>query len=266
MKKTIIGILLASALLHANMPTPSLIEEETVHPIVTQDSSPWEQQLIIYGWLPTLNGTLSYQIPGESGESNEESDFSAIDELDAVFMASYEVRKDKLSFLTDVIYLGMSGGETVKSGPLATVFEEEFSAWLLSFYGGYNIISNNTTTLDIIGGMRYFSLDVDASITLKGPFGIDPSIHVSPSFEVYDAVVGVKGRVDINENWYIPYLFDIGAGDTDLTWQAQASIGYRFDWGDILATYRYLHYEKDGLILLEDFDLYGPKIGVVFHF
>ena len=181
-------------------------------------------------------------------------------------MAAYELRKDKYSFLVDVIYLGMSGGETVVTGPLATIFEEEFKAWVVSGYVGYNLIDNGNATLDLIGGVRYFSMDVDASITLEGPFGKNPSIPLSPSFEVYDALIGVKGHFDINENWYVPYIFDIGAGDTDLTWQAQASIGYRFDWGDVLATYRYLHYEKDDHRLVEDFDLYGPKVGVVFHF
>lgn len=261
MKKIITGTLLTCALAMAGGDiAPVVVEEPVVDPV---ESSGWEQQLVIYGWLPTLNGTLKYELPDGS---EEESDAGVIDNLDAVFMASYEVRKDKFSFLTDVIYLGMSGGETVNTGPLATVFEEEFTAWLLSFYGGYNIIDNGSTTLDIVAGMRYFSLDVDASITLEGPLGRNPSIPLSPSFEVYDAVVGVKGRFDINENWYVPYIFDIGAGDTDLTWQAQASIGYRFGWGDVLATYRYIHYEKDGLTLVEDFDLYGPKVGVVFHF
>ena len=264
MIKIITGMLLTCALATANGDIAPTAEEQVVTPMVTEEHSVWKQQLVIYGWLPTFDGTLTYQLPGQ--DEDKESDFSAIDSIDAVFMATYEVRNDKFSFLTDVIYLGMSGGETVGDGKFATVFDEEFTAWLLSFYGGYNMIDDGSITLDIIAGMRYFSFDMDASITLEGPGGRNPSIPLSPSFEVYDAVVGVKGRVDINENWYVPYIFDIGAGDTDLTWQAQASIGYRFDWGDVLATYRYVHYEKDGLKLVEDFDLYGPKVGVVFHF
>ncbi len=262
MKKIIIGTLLTCALATAGGDIAQNVEETVVIPDVTQESSAWKQQLVIYGWLPTFNGTLTYQIPGEA---DEESDFSMIDELDAVFMASYEVRKDKWSFLTDVIYLGLSGGETVRSGtPLETSFDEEFTAWLLSFYGGYTAVDTGKVTLDIIAGMRYFSMDIDAKIDLPG--NRLPTISLSPSVEVYDAVIGVKGKVDITENWYVPYLFDIGAGDSDLTWQGQASIGYRFGWGDVLATYRYVHYEKDGLNLIEDFDLYGPKVGVVFHF
>ncbi len=264
MTKIITGMLLTCALATAGVDMP--VEEQVIAPVVTEESSGWEHRLAIYGWAASFDGTLTYSLPGED---SVESDGSLIDELDGVFMAAYEVRKDKFSFLTDVVYLGMSGGETIAEdigrGKLATTIEQEFDAWVLSFYGGYNLIDNGRTKLDIIGGIRYFSLDVEATITFDG-LGGGRSIPLSPSFEVYDALIGVKGSFDINENWYVPYLFDIGAGDTDLTWQAQASIGYRFDWGDVLATYRYLHYEKDDLRLVEDFDLYGPKVGVVFHF
>lgn len=258
MKKIITGALLTCALVNAGGDIAPIAVEPPIAPVVT---TPWEHQFSIYGWLPTLEGTLKYQLPGEDGDT--ESDFSAIDTLDAVFMASYEVRKEKWSFLTDLIYLGMSGGEVVGSGSITeTAFQEEFTAWLVSVYGGYNTIDTDHATLDIIAGMRYFSLDMDATIDL--PL-IDP-ISLSPSFEAYNAVVGIKGSVDLNENWYIPYLFDIGGGDSDLTWQAQASIAYQFDWGDVLATYRYIHYEKDDSGLVEDFDMYGPKVGVIFHF
>ena len=263
MTKIITGTLLTCALATAGGDIAPL--EGQVAAPVTEESSGWEHKLAIYGWGASFDGTLTYSLPGED---SVESDGGVIDQLDGVFMAAYEVRKDKFSFLTDVIYLGMSGGETIAEdigrGKLATTVAQEFDAWVLSFYGGYNLIDNGSATLDIIGGMRYFSLDVEASISF--PNNGLPTIPLSPSFEVYDALIGVKGSFDINENWYVPYIFDIGAGDTDLTWQAQASIGYRFGWGDVLATYRYLHYEKDGLKLVEDFDLYGPKVGVVFHF
>lgn len=264
MKKIIAGALCTCALATAGGDM-ALAEEQVVAPVVTEESSGWEHRLAIYGWLPTFDGTFTYSLPDED---SVESDAGVIDELDGVFMGAYELRKDKFSFLADVMYLGMSGGETILEdigrGRLETTVAEEFEAWILSFYGGYNVIDTGSARLDIIAGMRYFSLDVEASISF--PNNPLPTIPLSPSFEVYDALIGVKGSFDINENWYVPYIFDIGAGDTDLTWQAQASIGYRFGWGDVLATYRYIHYEKDDLRLVEDFDLYGPKVGVVFHF
>jgi len=235
MRKIITGTLFMCAVAMAGGDIAA-VEEEVVAPVVAESSSGWEHKLAIYGWAASFDGTLTYSLPGED---SVESDGGVIDNLDGVFMAAYEVRKNKFSFLTDVIYLGMSGGETIAEdigrGKLATTVEQEFDAWVLSFYGGYNVIDTGSATLDIIAGMRYFSLDVEASISF--PNNSLPTIPLSPSFEVYDALIGVKGSYNINENWYVPYIFDIGAGDTDLTWQAQASIGYRFDWGDVLATY-----------------------------
>lgn len=266
MKKIIAGTLLTCALAIAGGDIAPVAEETVAVPVDAEESSGWEQKITIYGWLPTFDGQLTFDIPDSIGGGEGESDGSLIDNLDAVFMADYEVRKDKWSFLADMVYLGMSGGEDIVDRKrIGVSVDEEFTAWIVSGYAGYNLIDSGNYRLDIIGGMRYFSFDLEGTLSLD-VLNFTPTATINPSFEVYDAVVGVKGEYAINENWYIPYLFDIGAGDTDLTWQGQASLAYRFDWGDVLATYRYLHYEKDDLRLVEDFDLYGPKVGVVFHF
>jgi hypothetical protein len=138
----------------------------------------------------------------------------------------------------------------------------DLTAKLYGFYAGYTISDANDMRVDVIGGLRYFSLGLDA--TRSG--GVLANGTISTSRENYDAVIGVKGEYNVNAQWYVPYQFDIGGGDSDLTWQASASVGYRFGWGDVIATYRYMHYDKGDSPLLNDFNLYGPKLGVVFHF
>lgn len=259
MKKTISGLLMTGIFAVAGGDVVPVAETETFSEPVMEVSSPWKHKLTIYGWLPTFDGTFRYQLPDGS---EEESDASLIDSLDAIFMGSYEAQKGHWSFLIDVIYLGLSGTESLGPDRIPTVIDQEFSGWLVSVYGGYNVVNTGNMTVDLIGGMRYFGLDLDASID----FPLLPPVSLSPSTDLYDAVVGVKGEIGITEKWFIPYLFDVGAGDSDLTWQAEASIGYHFSWGDILATYRYIHYEKDDLRLIRELDLYGPKVGVVFRF
>ena len=227
---------------------------------IPQSNSTWKQSISIYGWLPTFDGKLNYTIPG-SGGGDAETDW--LDKIDMFFMANYEASKDKWSFLMDMIYLKMSDSQrtSIIGGLVPINSEEELTGWLLSFYGGYNMLDRGDVTLDVIAGLRYFSLGLD----IDGMIGSIP-FSVSPSTELYDMVVGVKGNIDLNEKWYIPYLFDIGGGDSDLTWQASASIGYRFDWGDLLLTYRYVYYDKGDTKLIKELDMYGPKIGVVLHF
>ena len=233
------------------------VEPEVVMP---EQTSNWEQSLSIYGWLPTFGGKLKYTIPGVGGGDTE---IDWLDKIDMFFMANYEARKDKWSFLFDMIYINMSDSQqtTIIGDNVPVTSNEELTGWLLSFYGGYNVQQNDKLTLDIIAGLRYFSLDLDIDGTLGNlPFS------VSPSTELYDMVVGIKGKVDINENWYMPYLFDVGGGDSDLTWQASAGLGYRFNWGDLLLTYRYVYYDEGNENLIQDLNMYGPKVGIVFHF
>ena len=230
------------------------------------EASAWKHSFTIYGWLPSLDGTLRFDIPGEPGSPDQEVESSILDKLDMVFMGTYEARKDKWSFLSDVIYLKLSDSQEVypTNRLIDTIAsEQELTAWLVSVYGGYNIVNTDKITLDAMAGMRYLSLSLDVSLAINNNDGI----NLSPSNEYYDAVIGFRGAYNINENWYIPYAFDIGGGDSDLTWQAGTSLGYRFNWGDVLLTYRYIHYDIDtSERLVKDLDLYGPKIGLTFHF
>ena len=260
MKKIIIGTMFSCTLAISSgdiVPVEPVVEAPV-------ETSAWKHSVSIYGWLPTLDGTLRFNIPGEPGEPDEEAESSALDNLDMVFMGDYKARKDKWSFLVDVIYLKMSDAQEVYLPKIDTTIgsEQELTGWLVSVYGGYNIVDADRAAFDVIAGMRYFSLGLDVSLAVN-----DKSANASPSAEYYDALIGFKGAYNISDNWYIPYLFDIGGGDSDLTWQASTSLGYRFDWGDVLLTYRYIHYDYDsGEGLIEDLDFYGPKLGVLFHF
>jgi len=277
-QKISIGILLAFSLLSADGDIPLNVEETVTAPVATEESSSWKHKLSVYGWLPSLNGKITFTIPdlpsvpGEPGEPGDggTATSSFLDKLDMVFMGTYEVRKEKWSFLIDTIYLKMSDSQedsvtlppVLDQPPLQVYSEQELTMWFLDFYAGYNTIDTNNFTLDIIAGMRYFYFGVDAAFAIN-----DRDISISPSIEFYDALIGIKGEVNLSENWYVPYKFDIGRGDSKLTWQTEASIGYRFNWGDILATYRYIHYDKDASSgLIHKVDVYGPKLGLVFHF
>ena len=278
MKKINTGIFLAFSLLSAGGDIPLNVEEIVTAPVAVEESSSWEHKLTLYGWLPSYNGNLTYTIPGtpetpedpgEPGTPDETVSTKFIDKIDAIFMGSYEVRKEKWSFLVDGIYFKMSDSEegsvslppVLDKDPVKVATEQELELLFISLYAGYNAIKTDNITLDIIAGTRYFYLGTEAKFALN-----DRSISISPSVDFYDALIGIKGEVNLSENWYVPYLFDIGAGDSDLTWQAEASVAYRFNWGDVLLTYRHIHYDKDGSGLIDDIDLYGPKLGLVFHF
>ena len=268
------GILITLTWVNAGKNIP--IEVEHIEaPLAFEESSEWKHKLTLYGWLPSLDGRTTYTIPDrpggpdEPGEPGDKVSSNFIDKIDAIFMGSYEVEKGKWSFLIDGIYFKMSDSNEgsidlppiLDKDPIKVATEQELEFIFISLYGGYNTVKTDNFTLDIIAGARYFYLGADVDLALN-----DRNVNISPSVDFYDALIGIKGEVALSENWYVPYIFDIGAGDSELTWLAEGSLAYRFNWGDVLLTYRHIHYDKDGSGLIDKVDVYGPKLGLVFHF
>jgi hypothetical protein len=57
-----------------------------------------------------------------------------------------------------------------------------------------------------------------------------------------------------------------GTGDSDVTWQTTAGVGYRFDKFEIAAAYRYMKWEFDDDSVLDDLEIKGPLVGARFVF
>ncbi len=279
MYKSILSIALMSSLSLAGgyiAPLPTNIDTYQPAPSAT---STWKHQVSIYGWVAIPDATITYippsspdgDIPNDDGTGTEiETEISS--KIDGVFMGSYEGRNDKYSVLFDIIYLGLSSKQNktlVLSRPnLSNVplqAEEEATAWLGAGYIGYNIINNANIRLDVVGGIRYASVEVEATIgaTVLNKYR---DITLTGEVELWDGVIGIDGEYTINKQWYMPYQFDIGAGDSDMTLRASLGLGYRFDWGDVLVSYRHLEYDLGDSGLMEDIEFSGPLIGVGFRF
>ena len=76
----------------------------------------------------------------------------------------------------------------------------------------------------LLGGARHLSMDADLDFRL-GPF----SEKYSDSGHVLDGIVGLRGRSELNANWYVNYHVDVGAGDSDLVRTMLAGLNYRFE-------------------------------------
>ena len=82
---------------------------------------------------------------------------------------------------------------------------------------------------------------------------------------IYDSE-NVIGEYDINEKWYLPFQLDVGGGDSDLTWQVFAAVGYRYENFDLIAGYRHMEWELETDKPLKDISMSGPIIGAMFKF
>jgi opacity protein-like surface antigen len=235
-----------------------------------QETDKWQYEATIYLWLPSIDGSLKYNLPGGGGDTLPIDASDVLDSLNFTFMGALEARYNKWSFATDIIYLDMSNSKNtvISLGQVAVdvAAKLSLSGWMVSGIAGYDVVQSDRVRLAVIGGVRYFTLDADTGLSLSGPGDLLPPAYLSTSTDLWDGIVGVRGAVMLNEHWYLPYYADIGTGDSDLTWQLFGGIGYMFNWGDIKLGYRYLKYDQDDDKFLQDFEFYGPILGVGFRF
>lgn len=83
----------------------------------------------------------------------------------------------------------------------------------------------------------------------------------------WDAIIGVKGSATLSENgnWIAPYRVDVGTGESKLTWQALAGVGYVFDWGSTVLGWRSVDYEMEADATFETVGFSGPFLGLAFQ-
>lgn len=243
----------------------------------------WKFRAQLYGWFPTLSGETTF--PASTGGATAHLDAKDyLDSLRFAFMGSFEARKGKLGVLTDYIYLDFDaekgGSRNLRiSGPLGLIsLPADASAdvnlrlrgWAWSLVGTYTAIEKAQYEMQLLGGVRYLKIDTTVDWQLRGNIGALPPFAVSGAStvkpDVWDAVIGAKGRMNLGDgNWFVPYYVDVGTGQSDLTWQAMAGIGYAFAWGELLAAYRHLDYDFSSGKPMKDLTFSGPALAVGFR-
>ena len=208
----------------------------------------WKFDAEIYFWGASIGGKSA------SGSDVDVELDDILDNLKFAAMGVAAVRKGKWSLNTDVIYLTTEENSTVASGVRASV---DLSNWVVTPFVGYNLFDTERINLDILGGARYLYLKAELEVG---------TARAEDSGGNWDGIIGVRGDVNLTEKWFLPYHFDIGTGESQVTWQAFGGIGYRFKWFDAAVAYRYLSWDFDDNKALNDLYLHGPFAGVRFSF
>ncbi len=247
----------------------------------------WTFSLKPYLWLPNVNGTLKYEIPpGSGGGPTVDLANYILQNLSLALMISGEARKGDWAVATDLVYLDVSSqNSNVKSAdfafggrvPVAVGANLDTQSGLRGEFwelvGSRTMARSNVSSIDVLGGFRYLSIkastDWQLAGTVAGP-GPGQSFAraggISEGVVLWDGIIGVRGTVGLGSGWIIPYYLDAGAGSSRFTWQAAAGIGYRFGWGDVQLSYRYLYYNMGSDQLLQGVSFAGPGLGVNFRF
>lgn len=236
---------------------------------VAGESEQWKYGAQVYLWAAGIDANT------QTGGDVDISFSDILNDLDMSLMGTVDARKGKWSLVADTIYLDISqnegGSETapVLGATLKVKSDVDMKASITTFAGGYNLVDNESVTLDLMGGARYAWVDTDLKLDLtRNGILLQTSRQqkVSDSKGLWDGIVGVRGQFNLTDHWYMPYYADVGTGESDLTWQALAGVGYKFKRVDVAAVYRYLDYDFDSDYLLKDLTISGPALGVRYNF
>jgi len=243
------------------------------------ESDSWQFGASIYGWFPDISGQTVFT---HSGGGDFEVDIENIlENLEFTLMGVFDVRKGRWGLLTDLIYMDVGGSE---SGTREiTIGERELPAnasanvnldlksWVWTLVGYYRALDQAGKTLDVVLGTRLLDVEQEVDWQVTGNVGEVPipdrTGNVNTSLSNWDAILGVRGRFAFGaqQSWFIPYYFDLGAGESDFTWQGIAGLGYAFKWCEITAIWRYLYYDLPSDKPIKDMNFNGPAVGLTFR-
>ncbi len=243
MKAVKIGFFLLSSILITTGPLKVKAQD-------SDNNNDWQYALELYGWGASVGGSSA-----SGSEIDIELD-DILDSLEFAFMGAARASKGKWLVGADVIYMAADSSGDIAPGLRANV---DVTNWIITPLVGYNVVDKGRGRLDVLAGARY--------LYMKADLGVEPlGLRASDSRSNWDAVIGVKGDLDLVQNWYLYGYLDIGTGDSDLTWQGAAGIGYRFKWFSVNLDYRYLTWDFDDNMAVDDLNISGPGLGFRFVF
>lgn len=245
-----------------------------------EEQEAWQFGAALYGYFPDIGGKATFPPTGATSDISVGID-KILDNLKMTFQGAMEARKGRWGGFTDLVYLDVGntktstrdvslGGTQLPADVTAkTTFDLKGTVWTLA--ATYRAVDERGSSMDLFAGARLLDVKQKLDWELSGNVGPIPlpdrAGNARASLSNWDGLVGVKGRFALGgaQQWFLPYYLDIGTGQSDLTWQGMAGVGYSFSWGEVIAAWRYLDYDMQSGEALESLDFNGPAIGAAFH-
>lgn len=224
-------------------------------------SDQWEFAVTPYFWAAGFSGKVSQpRLP----VIDVDADFGKLfDNLDFGAMLIGDARKGRYSIFGDLIYTKIGTQGDTPHGLLATSADVKTSTFAGLIGAGYSVLENSPHQLDVVAGLRVWSVDTD--ITLKGA-------HLngrkrSDGDTWVDGLVGVRGNYAINPKLYVTGWGLIGAGGAQADWDLGLGLGYRVSKNVSAAIgYRAIGVDYSRGDFKFDAVLQGPMAGLTIRF
>ena len=260
MKQIALFIVLATAAFSRLMAGPV----ESVSMVQTQPAeNPWSFSLTPYGWLSSINGTIS------AGDRSADVDIAFKDvlkHLDMSAMVAAELRYKHWGFVGDFIYARLHDDIAPPAGILFSSTHEVVKETIGTFELSYRVVDSKTIFLDAFAGARVYSFY--SQIVLR-PNLAPRGVNVSATNTWADPIIGLRGRYYVSRAVFLNLYGDIGGfgAGSDFSWQVLGGIGVQAShWCDVELGYRALGFDYEPGRTKQDITTHGPIIGATVRF
>jgi len=225
----------------------------------------WHYLLQPYAMFPNMKGTVGMSnLPNVDVNADVDDIFS---NLQFGAMLYFEAHNDKWAISSDILYMDLEQDVEGKRGILTGKLEAKQFAWEIS---GLRKIR---PWLELGAGFRINSLksglELNVDSTILG--GGQKSSSITETW--VDPIIVGRVKIPAGKKWLFQLRGDIGGFGigSDLAWQLQADVSYRFSkLFDLDLGYRsiYMDYEKGSGQdrFLYDMNIFGPVLRFGFTF
>lgn len=247
---------IAAIALSAALPAPAAAEDG------------WEFNVMPYVWASGIDGSLSHA--GLPRDFEVEAKFKDIlENLDFGAMMAFEGHKGRVGFLLDGMYIKLSRDATVPQIGLPVELGSTTFTGMAA--GQYRIVDDSIGSLDLLAGIRYwsvksrFSYEVPVGTPLPPP--LPPAYSASESANWVDGMVGAKMVVHVLPRVTLNAHGMVGTGGSRLTSDALLAVGFGLGQStSVLLGYRHIKADYSKGNFNFDASLQGPALGLGFRF
>lgn len=245
------------------------------------EAGKWQFNATLYGWVPTIDGKVNF--PSDAGSTDLHASMSdVLNHLKMTFQGALDIHNGTWGLFNDIVYVDFGGVKSQKSdfvvgntqipATATTDVNLDLKSLIWTVAGEYRVVSDSAWTVDVLAGARMMQMKPTVGYTITGNIGpiVLPGRSGTKQVDesVWDGIVGVKGRYTFGDErrWFVPFYFDVGTGQSQLTWQASGGIGYAYSWGSVFATWRYLETDSQSGKTLDNISMSGPLLAVSWRF
>ena len=232
-------------------------------PAESTNDSGWEISFTPYLWMSGVHGEVD--VSGEAEDIDFDKSFTdLLKDFQFGYMGSFNARKGRLVFMTDLLYFHMETDVGGLSSLDLVDGEIDQKVLVGTALAGYRVVDKGPLYFDVLAGLRHGSLDVE--VDLDGPLR---SVERDASESKVSPVLGARLNVPLGDKWGMLFYGDASSLFTDsaIKWQLLSTIHYDIShrWR-IGAGYRYMKIRASKGDIDLDMSMNGPILAFTHKF